>query len=349
MHRIDTPTAQVDKFGPGKNGFTGGNPQTGELPTALNADFFDSIQEELCAPVEAAGLAVDKANRGQLLAALKLLFLEPENALSEIKALGSESQNNAIGNLGVRNVLSGVIGTARNLAISVTAASATATVKADEVILGTALGGSQYRVASLNKTINLGTTGAGGMDTGTAPANGFVAIYAIYNPVSGASALLGANATSVKAPEVYGGANMPSGFTASALLSVWPVNNVSGQFAVGLQADRAIYIVPKSALNTTSTSVALTSLSIAAIVPMNARVVNVACGVVESAAGNGVSLSVAGSSTQIGIVGVEAAVSGQTASNQLTVKIPMALPQTIYYLTNANSATRTISVYGYDF
>ena len=46
MHRIDTSTAKKDKFGTGKNGFTGGNPQTGELPTALNAEFFDSVQEE---------------------------------------------------------------------------------------------------------------------------------------------------------------------------------------------------------------------------------------------------------------------------------------------------------------
>ncbi|WGK58684.1 hypothetical protein [Pantoea sp. SS70] len=48
MHRIDTSTAQVDKFGTGKNGFTGGNPQTGELPTALDENFFDSVQEEIC-------------------------------------------------------------------------------------------------------------------------------------------------------------------------------------------------------------------------------------------------------------------------------------------------------------
>ncbi|EBB2969908.1 phage tail protein, partial [Salmonella enterica subsp. enterica serovar Typhimurium] len=26
MHRIDTPTAQKDKFGQGKNGFTNGDP-----------------------------------------------------------------------------------------------------------------------------------------------------------------------------------------------------------------------------------------------------------------------------------------------------------------------------------
>ena len=73
MHRIDTSTAQVDKFGAGKNGFTGGNPQTGELPTALNADFFDSVQEEIAAVIEAAGLTLTKSNRAQLLASMKML------------------------------------------------------------------------------------------------------------------------------------------------------------------------------------------------------------------------------------------------------------------------------------
>lgn len=73
MHRIDTSTAQKDKFGSGKNGFTGGNPQTGELPTALDADFFDSVQEEIASVIEAAGLSLAKANNAQLLAAMKAL------------------------------------------------------------------------------------------------------------------------------------------------------------------------------------------------------------------------------------------------------------------------------------
>lgn len=77
MHRIDTSTAQVDKFGAGKNGFTGGNPQTGELPTALNADFFDSIQEEIAAVIEAAGLALSKSSNSQLLSAMGKLYLLP--------------------------------------------------------------------------------------------------------------------------------------------------------------------------------------------------------------------------------------------------------------------------------
>ncbi|WP_256849914.1 carbohydrate kinase [Pantoea sp. Fr-CA_6] len=73
MHRIDTPTAQVDKFGAGKNGFTGGNPQTGELPTALDASFFDSVQEEISGVIEAAGLKLIKAKNDQLLNAINLL------------------------------------------------------------------------------------------------------------------------------------------------------------------------------------------------------------------------------------------------------------------------------------
>lgn len=75
MHRIDTSTAQVDKFGSGKNGFTGGNPQTGVLPTALDADYFDTLQEELAGVIEAAGLTLKKGNNSQLIAAIRALAL----------------------------------------------------------------------------------------------------------------------------------------------------------------------------------------------------------------------------------------------------------------------------------
>lgn len=74
MHRIDTSTAQKDKFGAGKNGFTGGNPQAGELPTALDQDFFDAIQEEIAAPIEAAGLVLQKESRNQLLQAIRTII-----------------------------------------------------------------------------------------------------------------------------------------------------------------------------------------------------------------------------------------------------------------------------------
>jgi hypothetical protein len=70
MHRIDTPTAQKDKFGAGKNGFTRGNPQTGTPATDLDDDYFDMLQEELVGVVEASGIALDKTKRNQLLEAL---------------------------------------------------------------------------------------------------------------------------------------------------------------------------------------------------------------------------------------------------------------------------------------
>lgn len=250
MHRIDTPTAQVDKFGAGKNGFTIGNPQTGELPTALDADFFDAVQEELCAPIEAAGLAVDKSKKNQLLAALKLLFLQPSNAFSEIKSLGAASQAKAVENLGVRSVLAGITGSTRNLAMSVTSASATATVTADEIIVSTTLGGSQYRLVTFSKTINLAATGAGGMDTGTVPANGFVGIYAIYNPTTNTSALLAVTA-SAQIGEIYGGNNMPAGYSASALLTIVPT--ASSQFKIITVVGRSVYFGASTILSTSLT------------------------------------------------------------------------------------------------
>jgi|SRR5471030_1314881 len=100
MHRIDTPTAQKDKFGTGKNGFTGGNPQTGELPTALNNDYFDAIQEELATIIEATDVALDKNKNDQILTALKALLLQKENNLSEIKTAGATAQEAARINIG---------------------------------------------------------------------------------------------------------------------------------------------------------------------------------------------------------------------------------------------------------
>lgn len=70
MHRIDTPTAQKDKFGSGKNGFTRGNPQTGVQATQLDDDYCDSIQEEIAGVIEGVGIALQKGNKKQLLAAI---------------------------------------------------------------------------------------------------------------------------------------------------------------------------------------------------------------------------------------------------------------------------------------
>lgn len=245
--------------------------------------------------------------------------------------------------------VAGVVGGTRNFAMSVTAASASATLTADEIIVETALGGVRYCLPSFSKTINLATTGAGGMDTGAAPVSGFIAIYAIYNPTTGTAALLATNATSAAAPNVYGGANMPSGYTASALVSVWPTNS-SSQLLAGIQYDRSVSLVNVQAMTTATQQSSLTSLSIAACVPKNAKSVSgtVVIGS-TSASVNVANLSAA--SASIGLVVISNGLSTAGSTQVPYSKLQIITPQTIYYLATASAGTMTftLNVTGYDF
>ncbi|HGU5989780.1 TPA: hypothetical protein ACM99B_002875 [Escherichia coli] len=99
MHRIDTKTAQKDKFGAGKNGFTRGNPQTGTPATDLDDDYFDMLQEELCSVVEASGTSLEKGRHDQLLTALRALLLSRKNPFGDIKSDGTVQT--ALENLGL--------------------------------------------------------------------------------------------------------------------------------------------------------------------------------------------------------------------------------------------------------
>lgn len=103
MHRIDTKTAQKDKFGAGKNGFTRGNPQTGTPATDLDDDYFDMLQEELCSVVEASGASLEKGRHDQLLTALRALLLSRKNPFGDIKSDGTVKT--ALENLGLSDVL----------------------------------------------------------------------------------------------------------------------------------------------------------------------------------------------------------------------------------------------------
>lgn len=73
MRRIDTSTAVVDLFGPGKNGFRNGDPALAILATRLNAEFFNSMQEEVASTIEGAGLALSSGDSTQLFQALQIL------------------------------------------------------------------------------------------------------------------------------------------------------------------------------------------------------------------------------------------------------------------------------------
>ena len=245
--------------------------------------------------------------------------------------------------------VSGVIGSVRNLVMSVTAASATATLTADEIIVETALGGLRYCLANFSKAINLATTGAGGMDTGSAPVSGYVALYAIYNPTTQTAALLAKNATSAAQPNVYGGANMPAGYTASALVSVWPTNG-SGQFIAAAQQDRIISIPLTQILSGSTQQASFTPLSIAGVVPPNAKGIS---GLLQ--AGNSVSsnctLELAGSTGGVGQQGVGAAVTAGNVAQGSFANVPLFTAQTVFYTASATGGTLSsfAGVTGYNF
>ncbi|MCT9017148.1 hypothetical protein N6G05_26715 [Cupriavidus gilardii] len=239
----------------------------------------------------------------------------------------------------------GVAGTMRNGRMSITAASATATFTADEIVVESTLGGLSYRLANFSSAINLTTTGAGGMNSGQAPASGFVAIYAIYNPRTGATALLGKDATSAAQPEVYSGTGMPSGYTASALVSVWPTN-ASRQFSIGYQRDREIFTTYNSMLITSTQQASLTALSAAAYVPPNAKTLS-GDGSISSTVDTNGDIFVAGATAgNIGLKHItQTAIKAGAAQIGTYSYVPLVEPQKIYYVATVSAGTMTATIY----
>jgi hypothetical protein len=246
--------------------------------------------------------------------------------------------------------VSGVVGQSRNLSSVVSTAASTKTVTADELIVESALGGLRYCLSNLNLTGNLATQ----MDTGSAPVSGFVAEYVIYNPDAPISStnprLLYQNATTTKVPEVYSGANMPAGYTASALVSVWPTNS-SGQFVAGVQNERSISTLSSTVLNSTTSQAPFVSLSIAGAVPPNAVSVSLRASVSSSATAYNGSMNVASSSSGIGaqtVSVVSTAANTTGVANMADIKI-IGHSQTIYYNSAISGGTPTYVIAAYEY
>ncbi|MGP2543357.1 phage tail protein [Yersinia sp. 2541 StPb PI] len=244
--------------------------------------------------------------------------------------------------------LTGVVGTSRNAKMSVTAASATATFTASELIVQEGLGEHQYKLVNVNKTINLAIAGAGGMDEGTAPVSGYVALYVIYNPSTQASALLAVNATLVVAPEVYGGTNLPAGYTASTLIAVWGV--AASLLKIGFLSGRHVSLVPVSAYAATVGTVPVTPLNLSATVPLNAICVDVSMVIGQTTSGSGVGMSIFSSQTGIAQIGTTAATGGTTSSSGVTGTLPLIESQRLYYsMSNTTIGSYSVSYRGYEF
>ena len=92
-----------------------------------------------------------------------------------------------------------------------------------------------YRLTEVNVTINLGTTGANGMDTGGAPIDNWLAVWVIYKPST--DAVAGLASLSGTAP------TMPAGYTAKARVG-WMRTDSAADLKRTLQQGRRVqYIV----------------------------------------------------------------------------------------------------------
>ncbi|OUL79977.1 phage tail protein [Paraburkholderia hospita] len=235
------------------------------------------------------------------------------------------------------------------MVISATAVTNNVLVTADEIIVETALGGIRYCLPSFSKAVTLTTTGAGGMDTGSAPVSGYVAIYAIWNPTTQTAALLAQNASTLRS-NVYTGANMPAGYTASALISVWPTNS-GGNLIAGYQVDRNFSFASTNVLSTSTTQASFTSLAMAGVVPPNARSIKGTLNAQLSSAGASLGAAVAASSTGIGGVTIQTSTAAANNSQVVGVfTLDLVTAQTLFYTfqtTGGSGPTLVISVSGY--
>lgn len=260
-------------------------------------------------------------------------------------------QNPATGFGGATVSASAPVGTARNAKMSVTTASVSGTFTADEVIVTQSLGGVSYRLASYSQAVNLSTTGAGGMDTGSAPTSGFVSLYAIAQ-ADGTKNILACN-TSTSSGSIYAGANMPSGYVASALVGIWPTNS-SGQFVPGLIYGRNFWndAGGVNVLNITSAPpTSYTSVSLSAAVPAAALGVVLAVG--QPVGGNAqMSAEVASSSSGLASSIVNLYGNGYAVESfysGVQVALPILTAQTIYYKVGTSTGGVRINVTGYNF
>ncbi|EIL4497004.1 hypothetical protein LLW85_005503 [Salmonella enterica] len=184
MHRIDTPTAQKDKFGQGKNGFTNGDPATGRRATDLNSDMWDAVQEEVCTVIEAAGIPLSKGEHTQLHAAIGRLIDEQVKTRLEKNQNGADIPNKP---LFVQNVgLTETVEQARNAVPSTRKVNGKA-LTTDITLTSGDIGALPVTGGKLNGPLGIGTDNAlggnsivlGDNDTGfKQDGDGVLGIYA---------------------------------------------------------------------------------------------------------------------------------------------------------------------------
>jgi hypothetical protein len=317
MHKIDSSTAVPSMPAANPVGtpgwFAHGSSATGTPFTVLTSDWANAVQAELINVVEAAGITLDKTQDAQLLAALAGL---------PVRITGS-----------------------RGVATQSAGSTASLTWTIGEIIAKTALSGLTYFGSSLSLSINLGTVGIGGMDTGSAPVTGDVSVYAAYNPTTTTWGVFACAGTTSNGP-IYTGSNAPSGYTATCLLYAG-VTNSSRQFTQFYQRDRTIWSTgfTWAANGNTVTNTSPVATTNTNFLPSAA----ITCGgtySISSSVSN--TLYISGDAIGTGQQEVGSSIVS-SADDSSYVNLPLMTPKTLYYNIAGGTATLGLNVNTFTF
>lgn len=245
-----------------------------------------------------------------------------------------------------------VVGSIRNLKVSVAPSAKTVTWTLDEIVVETALGGTAYKLASKTLAFAGAGTGANGMDTGSTPTSADLYIYCIAK-ADGTTACLGT--ISGSGASIYGGANMPSGYVASALIWAGKTDG-SGNFVAFNQMDRRVWIATTNVVNVTSSvPTAFTSASASAVVPVNAKTVSGTFGTPAGTLG-GQAIASDATGTAAKYVSGGTAAGGSAFDNWTSgfpcapfEDLPMLTAQTLFYKGWRSDAQTRVDITGYTF
>lgn len=234
-------------------------------------------------------------------------------------------------------------GATSRLGANLTSAGTAVTFTADYISASVTIGTASFSLANYSQMLNAATTGAGGMDTGSLPASGFVSIYAIFNSATGATSILGTTACQTG---TYTGSNMPAGYNASALIAIWPTNS-SSQMVPGTVVDQQFVYQGTGAGGTPlsgGTATGATAISLSGGVPAAARSVYGNFFLSDSLL-NSNSFVTFGSTTGLHQIFIDAQVANIQTGFQQTISFATA--QTIYYAVGHNTAAASMQILGY--
>ena len=244
-----------------------------------------------------------------------------------------------------------IVGTERGLTGSAPGGTKNATWTVKEVIAEVAIGGAAVKGSGLSLFFYGATVGAGGMDAGTIPVSGSLAVYAIYSPALNSWSTLGyASGAAAPAP-VYPGSNAPAGYAFSVLL--WTgLTDSSGNIIHFQQFDRSVFSGPTSVVSATAaTANTYATASVSAAVPYGALTAWGTAGSTSTAAAAQVAVAsdTSGSFVQQVVAGFSAvALDGYGTAGSFG-PIPLTTPQQIAWKAGTNTVNTTIKLVGYTF